>query len=491
MRTTIAVCLLLVVACLGCDSGGGPVVTEIPPPAKDENPEPPKPPEPPSPPPVVDHPPACPPSAKEPDADGDGYSAVCDCAPHDAAIHPAAMDDPDIAETDTNCDGMDGNQYRAIFVATGGNDAQDGRRSAPVATLARAVAVAEAATAGWSRPFDVYLEEGTFDPTDVAWPAAIRLFGGFATADSAQPFGLHRPFEHATILAAAATPLLRIAAPVQTMTIDGITLQSLVTLAAANVLQVDGAALTLRYSRILGSDAAAIGTGIEALNGAEVTVFAATIDPAGLDGTASVIGLWAQGGTVKITNSLILGGAGARTVGIEARDGTALTLVQNTIDGGSRGAAAKTAIAVRLADVNPMLANNLFLTHGAEFDQVVLWCEVGDLAAATIRRNLFAAVPATALHPLVVGCDGTFYFDAGAFGALGANVTENYHVAAEDPMEVVDIAAGYLLTVSAAAYPADDEAAAAHAADTDGVVRDLLGAERTPPYAIGAREEGP
>jgi hypothetical protein len=79
------------------------------------------------------------------DDDGDGYTNAVDCAPNNPAVNPGAPDRPDVPGfTDTNCDGMDGDASRAVFVSPTGDDANAGTtRSQPKRTLAAAVAAAE------------------------------------------------------------------------------------------------------------------------------------------------------------------------------------------------------------------------------------------------------------------------------------------------------------------------------------------------------------
>ncbi len=61
-----------------------------------------------------------------------------DDAAGDACATTPDLPDPD--STDTNCDGIDGDASRAVFVSTTGNDASDGSRAHPVATLRGAFA---------------------------------------------------------------------------------------------------------------------------------------------------------------------------------------------------------------------------------------------------------------------------------------------------------------------------------------------------------------
>ena len=110
-----------------------------------------------------------------PDFDGDGALAPADCDPFDGAIAPGKPDRPDLRFEDTNCDGIDGDRARAIFVRrTGGDDLSPGTLSSPVKTIARAMQLATA-----TNPVrDVNLMGGIYDET-VALATDVGLYGGF------------------------------------------------------------------------------------------------------------------------------------------------------------------------------------------------------------------------------------------------------------------------------------------------------------------------
>jgi hypothetical protein len=116
-------------------------------------------------------------ASAEPDHDGDGH-ADGDCAPLDPAVHPDAVDKPDLAFEDTNCDGIDGDERGAIFVSVDGDDAAAGTRTNPLRTVAAAVAAAEEAGA------DVYIAGGSYE----AEPA-----GGVPLADGVGLYGGYEP----------------------------------------------------------------------------------------------------------------------------------------------------------------------------------------------------------------------------------------------------------------------------------------------------------
>ncbi|MCB9531743.1 MAG: hypothetical protein H6700_08255 [Myxococcales bacterium] len=95
----------------------------------------------------------------------DGCEAFCD---------PTAEDLPDAAFLDTNCDGIDGDAGRAVFVSTAGSDDAAGTREAPLLTIAAAIEVARREPA-----IDhVYVAGGVYEGT-VLLENGVSIFGGY------------------------------------------------------------------------------------------------------------------------------------------------------------------------------------------------------------------------------------------------------------------------------------------------------------------------
>lgn len=89
-----------------------------------------------------------------------------------------ANDTPDLGFVDTNCDGIDGNESKAIFVdALGGSDANPGTKLLPKQTLAAGIAAAAAATP----TKDVYVSKGIYGET-VTLASGVSLYGGYDAA---------------------------------------------------------------------------------------------------------------------------------------------------------------------------------------------------------------------------------------------------------------------------------------------------------------------
>jgi hypothetical protein len=88
-------------------------------------------------------------------------------------------DAPELLFLDSNCDGVDGDASRAIFVATTGNDTSPGTRTQPKLTIGAAILAADAA----SPKKDVYVSKGTYAES-VTLRSGVGIFGGYdATAN--------------------------------------------------------------------------------------------------------------------------------------------------------------------------------------------------------------------------------------------------------------------------------------------------------------------
>ncbi|MEZ4437393.1 MAG: hypothetical protein R3F65_33790, partial [bacterium] len=88
----------------------------------------------------------------------------------------SADDRPDRANVDANCDGLDGDAARAVYVdAIGGDDAFDGSRRSPLRSLGAALALAA------TRGHDVYASHGVY-PERVEVVPGVSIYGGYDAA---------------------------------------------------------------------------------------------------------------------------------------------------------------------------------------------------------------------------------------------------------------------------------------------------------------------
>lgn len=83
-------------------------------------------------------------------------------------------DEPDDAWSDSNCDGIDGNAAKAIFVAPSGNDGNAGTMNSPKATIGGGIGAAKA-----SGKTQVYISEGNYHER-VTLESGISLYGGYS-----------------------------------------------------------------------------------------------------------------------------------------------------------------------------------------------------------------------------------------------------------------------------------------------------------------------
>jgi hypothetical protein len=102
--------------------------------------------------------------------DQDGL-AVNGCE-YGCAVQPGA-DNPDDNATDSNCDGIDGDASKAIFVSKNGNDLNPGTRALPKLTVQAAINAASVVMN------HVYISEGTYDES-ITLNNGISLFGGYS-----------------------------------------------------------------------------------------------------------------------------------------------------------------------------------------------------------------------------------------------------------------------------------------------------------------------
>jgi hypothetical protein len=120
-----------------------------------------------------------------PDFDGDG-SLANDCEPLDPAIGPRVVDKPDVRFEDTNCDGIDGDASRAVFVAPSGNDLATGTRAFPKKTIRAALV-----TAVVDDSKDIYVAGGSYDE-NVSVVDDVGIYGGYVPGAWARSRGRSR-----------------------------------------------------------------------------------------------------------------------------------------------------------------------------------------------------------------------------------------------------------------------------------------------------------
>jgi hypothetical protein len=87
---------------------------------------------------------------------------------------PSSEDDPDPDHFDANCDGIDGDVERAVFLSPLGDDAASGSLNEPVASMERALELAR------ERDAYVLVCSATYEDNVLIEGAGARIFGGYA-----------------------------------------------------------------------------------------------------------------------------------------------------------------------------------------------------------------------------------------------------------------------------------------------------------------------
>jgi hypothetical protein len=109
------------------------------------------------------------------DGDPGMSSPNSDAGPTNCTPKPGP-DVPDESFADSNCDGIDGEKEKAVFVSPAGIDSAPGSMIAPVQTLTQAVRIAQATGK------DVYVCSATYPESLLIENTGIRIYGGYDCA---------------------------------------------------------------------------------------------------------------------------------------------------------------------------------------------------------------------------------------------------------------------------------------------------------------------
>jgi len=349
------------------------------------------------------------------DGDGDTFGDVCDCGASDASINQLAEDKPDLQTVDTNCDGIDGDKYRAVFVSANGTalpEAAD--ETDPTSDFNGALTYAQAAG------YDVYLQMGDYNVATLSLVDGVSFYGGFS-ADflDRDILGETYPTRFINPEANADRAVLVVRAFAQPMTIAGIVFENDQTDDDQLGLLIENSAVTLENNKFVGN--------ADISNEILLEILDAQVNLSGNQfyGASSYYdqGLYADNSSGVIKNNLFNMGAATQTQALNLVDSD-FVISNNTIDGGQHDAGS--AYALSFTNTNLVLTNNIFITSNSR-NQASIFCD-GAMPDQNIeiRNNLFLRYSTNGLrYAALIDCSGYHITSNTALEAVTGITAEN------------------------------------------------------------------
>lgn len=375
---------------------------------------------------ILDQADNCPnaPNTAQRDSDSDGWGNACDCNPNDNNYYPFAPDEPEVItnnpdtpdfnETDQNCDSMDGNRYRGIFVDREfGNDGNGGTLDSPVASLNRAVDLAQA------RAFsDIFVARGIYrldeGTNDVIFPDGLRLFGGYADNFQARDV---RNID-SELRSESAGPTLYLFGRAG-LVVDGFLITKETSAFYAVTVLIEESEATLSHNRIRGNAVEGFeSTAVYVVGSPTATILGNDID-GGLGTT--VRGIYIDNSAPRVINNIV-GGDGRHTTCVEIYESDPV-LANNTLVAGSDAARADISEGVVLIGSSPRLVNNVILTPAGRTQTAVSIFNENPSRGMWIH-NYIQTFPSRGVAPLLIDAQDNFYFTIEDFNAFGSRLEE-------------------------------------------------------------------
>lgn len=367
------------------------------------------------------------------DADGDKSGDLCDCKPMDPQIYPSNKDEPDDAPFDGNCDGVDGDKARAVFVdATNGRDSNDGSLEMPLQTISAAVLKAT------EQKKDIYLATGRYDLKNVSFSKGLRFYGGYAPQNFETRDGISE-WVHSE--SDAVLNLFNIEGAFLFDRIDfiGIKPENDLVLGSRTVV-IEKSVVHITHSQINGSSLGNNSTALAVLGGSEVVVDKSQLDGGeGLNISRGI--LIDSSDRVTIKDNVIRCGAGRFCVGVEIQGASPL-VQKNTIDATSRTVFDPHVVTVKALHFENALSlsllDNILATGNAD-NRYPLYCAgLEPVDPEKISSNVLLASTNDGSNVWAVGCRGGFDLnidDGLTFGLKTAQNNSAYFGALETLLE--------------------------------------------------------
>ena len=346
------------------------------------------------------------------DIDGDSFGDVCDCAPADKIIHPTATDDPDSAATDSNCDGIDGDREKAIFVTSNGE-------------------LVQALTEAKEKGKDIYVGAGTYQVDDILLPEGLRLYGGYQTTSvpggpfSKRDVASTDPLFATNLVSGKNDVTLNLKNLSEELLLDGFHISNnqneTDSVVGSRTVVVDNSRVRLTNNVIQGSSLGTRTNAVTVLGNSHAVLQNNWID-AGSGNDASTAVVIDTADDVMLEKNVIFGGNGRFAMGVDIT-GASPKILNNTIDAISHFSSLNLATSQSLRFENALgleATNNIFITGKAANQYGVICVGLEPIAPEKITGNLFASFD-TNVGVRSVGCRGDFDFEAADGLVLGAN----------------------------------------------------------------------
>jgi hypothetical protein len=331
------------------------------------------------------------------DVDTDGFGTECDCDDNNALINQLASDSPDHMLLDSNCDGIDGDKYKAVFVSSAGlASATDTDPTNTTSDVNGALSYAN------EMGYQVYFAQGDYNLAELDLLDGVSIFGGFSDTF------LLRDVIGQTYVTNLINPTsndnksaIVIDSFEQAMTIGGFTIKNTSEDDPQAILTVINSDISLESNQFVGNP----NIQSEILLELESSALSAVGNQFYGAASGFSTGTYALDVEGVFTNNLYSMGSAEHTVGLSMQESDAI-VTNNTIDGGRHDHGS--AFGISFSDTELTIVNNIFITAN-DRNQASLSCEGASPEEDTIlQNNLFLRYTNESLSfPVYIECNGS------------------------------------------------------------------------------------
>lgn len=412
------------------------------------------------------------------DTDADGFGDACDCGSNDPEIHQLSSDYPDPAKIDSNCDGIDGNKYEAIFISpNGGASTEATSPSSPTSSFQEGLAYA------YANGLPVFLAAGDYNITELEYEHLPSIYGGFSNTflDRDTTGEL---YQTRLISNESNDDLAILSVEDSELTLAGITFENQSDDESQILLYIRDSQVTLENNVFSGnediySEVLLLGSNSTINLTANQFYGNAIYDSLGVDFEDS-------SGVMK--NNIFAMGEGNHTQAM-ALDNSDFVISNNTIDGGRHSYGS--SYGVTFQTISPSFYNNIFITENDNMQASLACTGVALESDVILSHNLFFRFTTTTSNfGALVDCNGgVLNSETDLESSDGVSSSNNQVITQSDSAHlasVLDEESMYSLVSGSMAIDAGTDTSNSN----KGAVRyDFLGSQREAlSYDIGAFE---